>query len=475
MSPLILMLVLLVGCRTCSEKGAVSVGPTQIAVPPATAKTPPPQDARRARPATLAEMMGVNEGVSLPLALITKGHIQPQMEPALLQADAKAMQDVGARIVRANTGTYPWIHFKSFSQSGGSFERADNWVKAVNEAGLTPLVMLGPWPGIHTASHTDAYPPKDMPAYVEYVRSVVERYDGDGVDDMPGLTAPIRYWEVDNEPDLHNSVAPKGGKGAGPPELFQTPAEYGALLVETAATIRAADPQALVLSAGFYRPHTPQGKEWIARLLKEPGVRESFDILSLHCYYHQDDLDTPDRTIQAWKELLPEKSLWVTETSVSADSKVPHSTETWQGKMVAGTFGAMLAGGADRVFWHTLADPPPSTPNSHRSGFSTNSLFQALGPHNAPGTEGFREKPAATVYRNLTRLAGPSRSDSLVEIKAPGGRVLKTDRGWLVFWGEVSPPAGATHAVDLLTGTESPVGARVSAPAWLEARPSDRG
>ncbi len=480
------LLALLLGCRTCGEKGAPSIGPSQIAVPPAAptaaASAPaaagsalPPMGPRPGRPETLAEMMGVNEGVSLPQALIRKGQIQPQQEPELLLADATAMQGLGARVVRANTATYPWIHFQAFQQGGGSFERVDRWVKTVTEAGLTPLMMLGPWPGIHTASHTDSYLPKDMPAYLAYVRAVVERYDGDGVDDMPGLTAPVRTWEVDNEPDLHNTVAPKGGGGAGPPELFQTQEEYAVVLVATAATIREADPQALILSAGFYRPHTPQGKQWIAGLLEQPGVREAIDILSLHCYYHQDALDTPDRTIQAWRELLPDKGLWVTETSVPISGKQPYVSETWQGKMVAATFGAMLAGGADRVFWHTLADPPASTPSSYRSPFATNSLFQAMGAHDAPGTGGLREKPAATVYRHLNRLAGPSRSDSFVELEISGGRVLQTDRGWLVFWGEVSPPAGATHSVDLLTGTERPVAGRVSAPAWLEARPSDPG
>ena len=30
----------------------------------------------------------------------------------------------------------------------------------------------------------------------------MERYDGDGVDDMPNLKSPIKYWQVENEPDL---------------------------------------------------------------------------------------------------------------------------------------------------------------------------------------------------------------------------------------------------------------------------------
>jgi hypothetical protein len=35
--------------------------------------------------------------------------------------------------------------------------------------------------------------------YAEWVRSVVERYDADGVDDLPGLRWPVRYVEIGNE------------------------------------------------------------------------------------------------------------------------------------------------------------------------------------------------------------------------------------------------------------------------------------
>jgi hypothetical protein len=45
-----------------------------------------------------------------------------------------------------------------------------------------------------------SYIPVDEEKYSEFVRLTVERYDGDGTDDMPGLTNPIKYWQVGNEP-----------------------------------------------------------------------------------------------------------------------------------------------------------------------------------------------------------------------------------------------------------------------------------
>lgn len=42
--------------------------------------------------------------------------------------------------------------------------------------------------------------PVDEKKYVAFVRAAVERYDGDGINDMPGLKNPIKYWQVGNEP-----------------------------------------------------------------------------------------------------------------------------------------------------------------------------------------------------------------------------------------------------------------------------------
>jgi hypothetical protein len=52
-----------------------------------------------------------------------------------------------------------------------------------------------------------SYLPVDDAKYQAFVRAAVERYDGDGVNDMPGLVAPIRYWQVGNEP---NNTARRG-------------------------------------------------------------------------------------------------------------------------------------------------------------------------------------------------------------------------------------------------------------------------
>lgn len=39
--------------------------------------------------------------------------------------------------------------------------------------------------------------------YLEFVKKVVDRYDGDGINDMPGLKNPIKYWQIENEPAIY--------------------------------------------------------------------------------------------------------------------------------------------------------------------------------------------------------------------------------------------------------------------------------
>ena len=74
--------------------------------------------------------------------------------------------------------------------------------------------------GFQTALYTQDYLPKDMGAYVRWVEAVVERYE-DGIDDMPNLKSPIVYWEVDNEPDLHNHRPPRGRPNSIDPSQFK--------------------------------------------------------------------------------------------------------------------------------------------------------------------------------------------------------------------------------------------------------------
>lgn len=74
--------------------------------------------------------------------------------------------------------------------------------------------------------------------YREYVRNLVERYDGDARDDMPGLLFPILHYQVGNE--YYNELFWAG-----------TVDEYGTLLREFTRAARAACPDVKVILSGI--------------------------------------------------------------------------------------------------------------------------------------------------------------------------------------------------------------------------------
>jgi len=60
------------------------------------------------------------------------------------------------------------------------------------------------WASVAPESDRDnffAYPPRGPGLWADFVGTIVERYDGDGARDMPGLERPIRHWGIWNEPN----------------------------------------------------------------------------------------------------------------------------------------------------------------------------------------------------------------------------------------------------------------------------------
>jgi hypothetical protein len=75
---------------------------------------------------------------------------------------------------------------------------------------------------------TDRLPAEEyMDHYRAWITALVERYDGDGVDDMPGLRYPVLHYQVGNE-------------YANPAFWTGTPEDYRVLLQETGEAARAA-------------------------------------------------------------------------------------------------------------------------------------------------------------------------------------------------------------------------------------------
>jgi len=92
---------------------------------------------------------------------------------------------------------------------------------------------------------TDYLPkPEHMQDYRDYVTALVERYDGDGVDDMPGLRFPILHYQVGNE---YNNEAFWAGSVE----------DYKIYLKESYLAAKKANPKVQILLSGVnFEEHT---------------------------------------------------------------------------------------------------------------------------------------------------------------------------------------------------------------------------
>lgn len=83
-----------------------------------------------------------------------------------------------------------------------SFAGLDRRVSGLQAVGVHPFITFesdADWATDPASHRVKNATPLDMDAWRAFVAAVVERYDGDGQNDMPGLRAPVRLWQAANE------------------------------------------------------------------------------------------------------------------------------------------------------------------------------------------------------------------------------------------------------------------------------------
>ncbi len=165
-------------------------------------------------------------------------------------------------------------------------------------------------------TYAGSYMPRDPEAYKAFVRAAVERYNGDGRNDMPGLKSPVKFWQVGNEPDL------------GPNK------DYAKFVAMTYQAIKEADPEAKVLIGGVsgFAPVEEYLRDFdnrYAPFLRELGGRY-VDIFAFHFFGtaagdylgYKPVLEHIRRTLVSCG-FPPDMEIWCTETSTYGGSPTP--------------------------------------------------------------------------------------------------------------------------------------------------------
>jgi hypothetical protein len=193
---------------------------------------------------------------------------------------------------------------------------------------------------------------KDEAAYLRFLEAVVERYDGDGVRDMPGLTTPILYWQIHNEPEGNHCGLFRGE------EL-----EFLRLMRVSREVIAAACPSCLVLNGGAATPLFKENQVpplqgvnfW--RDYANAGGAPYIDVIAVHYNQGKDpdhgNVADFEYQIRRARELLgSNKPVWVTEFGVIIGDRGNFKglTETEAAAWYVRMYAAGLAAGAVRFF-----------------------------------------------------------------------------------------------------------------------------
>ena len=192
--------------------------------------------------------------------------------------------------------------------------------------------------------------PRDVEGYKRYVRAVVERYDGDGVDDAPGPPI-VRYWQVENEPNLARWVG--------------TPEQYADLLRHTHEAAKQADPDCRIVIGGVggWVGSGPNSslrgfrKFYLPVLKRLDGT--GFDVFDYHWYGNaRGDYRGYGEVHREIRQALDahgfqDAPIWITEMgSYSGDpSDNPPQSEQQQAADLLRRYVYPMSLGVEKIFW----------------------------------------------------------------------------------------------------------------------------
>ena len=284
-----------------------------------------------------------------PFLSFNKSFREDPQPPKPKDFDFKPTKDLGLKWGRAHYLTWPIVqpskkHIDSniydWSDSDeviGSYPVGFNAVENIQAFGIE----IG-----ETGEQIDSFSFSTKDAeddYMRFVQKGVERYDGDGKDDMPGLKNPIKYWQVENEPDLKT----KDWEG------------YAHLLKITYDGIKSVCADCKVVIGGM-GGEMKGLNEFFKPVLEKLGGKY-FDIFDYHCYGRKDDWKKCGQMAEEIKKAFPNNNfeIWLTETGtwsgivsdMSSGQLSPPQSEKEQASALVKYYLYNLSKSVKKIFW----------------------------------------------------------------------------------------------------------------------------
>ncbi len=325
---------------------------------------------------------GINEGLDYG-HLIFKGAIDDKIKE-YIENNALLLEELNLGLIRLNKYPFRWGEIEA-TQNNFNWDLPDYIVQKSqeNNFGFVGNIRIDDrW--------ATGYVPNDWQHYKSFVKKVVERYDGDGVDDMPGLTNPIKYWEIENEPSLKLDG-----------NWLIQPEKYFELLKNGYNSIKEADNEAKVLIAGY--DHIGCAEPEHLEQVFELGADSYFDIMNIHIYPPTDYVGIVANYITCYQDKMREygisKPLWITETATCSELTESNfckvkASEKMQAQSVITISVSAFSLSVDKIFWHTLRDGP-NILGTGIGGYTFSSLVEY---NDNPRTDDIK-KPAFYTYK----------------------------------------------------------------------------
>ncbi len=199
--------------------------------------------------------------------------------------DVQLVKDMGFRWIKQEI---PWREIEGKGKGLWRWQNIDRIMQEIDQSGLKMIARLGAQPAwaAPEVPFPEIGPPDDLQDFYDYVFAVASRYQG-----------RIAAYQIWNEPNLAREW------GEHPPN----PAEYADLLKVGYEAVKAADPNALVISAGL-APTTQDNDAAMPdthfiQELYDSGAQPYFDALGVHAAGYKSPPETDPAIIAATPEL----------------------------------------------------------------------------------------------------------------------------------------------------------------------------
>ncbi|MEK7150149.1 MAG: hypothetical protein AAB736_00920 [Patescibacteria group bacterium] len=286
---------------------------------------------------------------ALPFFSFSEPTLKNSAPPGPEKLDFAPTKDLGLKWGRAHYLTWPTVqptkedvdkeiyNWSNIDVFIGSFPKGFNVVENIVGFSTQTTNEKG------EPSHGFSFPNKNVEeGFIRFVKKAVERYDGDGKNDMPNLKSPIKYWQVENEPDLSS----KDLDG------------FANLQKITYVAIKSACPDCKVLMGGM--AGGTGGLNFFKPVLEKLGGKY-FDVFDYHCYGTKDGWKKCGDLAGKIKKAFPnyDFEIWLTETGTFSgstsvrlnDGAYTNQTEKEQAKAVVKYNIYPLSKNVKKVFW----------------------------------------------------------------------------------------------------------------------------